>query len=112
MGRGLFPDLSSLPDGHADNIFPYVLQQYGGPGLTGLVVAGIFAAAFSTFDSIGSTLSALITRDVYGRLLVKDRDDNHYLSVGALAHSDNHLRVIYLCAGPASSGDDLYRIFQ
>lgn len=82
MGRGLFPDLSSLPDGHADNIFPYVLQQYGGPGLTGLVVAGIFAAAFSTFDSIGSTLSALITRDVYGRLLVKDRDDNHYLSVG------------------------------
>ena len=79
MGRGLFPDPSALPDGHADNIFPYVLQQYGGPGLTGLVVAGIFAAAFSTFDSIGS---ALITRDLYGRLLVKDRDDRHYLLVG------------------------------
>ncbi|MDA7628759.1 hypothetical protein N8843_08995 [Verrucomicrobia bacterium] len=81
MGRGLYPDTGMLPDGRADNIFPHILQQFGSPGLTGLVVAGVFAAAFSTYDSIGSTLSSLITRDLYGRLIVKDRDDAHYLRV-------------------------------
>ena len=45
-------------------------------------MAGILAAALSTYDSIGSTLSALLTRDVYARLLVRDRDDRHYLRVG------------------------------
>ena len=33
----------------------------------------MLAASFSTFDSIGSTLSALLTRDVYARLFVRDR---------------------------------------
>ncbi|MCP4193961.1 MAG: hypothetical protein GY768_25410 [Planctomycetaceae bacterium] len=82
MGRGLFPDPEMLPDGRSDNIFPHVLQQFGAPGLTGLVVAGVFAAAFSTYDSIGSTLSSLLTRDIYGRLIVTDRSDQHYLAVG------------------------------
>ena len=41
----------------------------------GLVVAGVLAASFSTYDSIGSTLSSLIVRDVYARLIVGDRDD-------------------------------------
>jgi Na+/proline symporter len=51
-------------------------------GLRGIVVAGIFAAAFSTYDSIGSSLSALLTRDVYARFLVRKREDHHYLRVG------------------------------
>lgn len=82
LGRGLYPDPALLPDGRADSIFPHILQQFGATGLTGLVVAGIFAAAFSTYDSIGSTLSALLTRDFYARLFVKNRDDAHYLAVG------------------------------
>ena len=39
------------------------------------MVAGIVAAAVSTFDSMGSSLSALFTRDIYARLLVPNRDD-------------------------------------
>jgi SSS family solute:Na+ symporter len=54
---------------------------YLGVGLKGLVVAGIVAAAISTFDSMGSSLSAVFTRDIYARLLVRDRDDAHYLVV-------------------------------
>ncbi|MDG2381745.1 MAG: hypothetical protein P8N76_08725 [Pirellulaceae bacterium] len=82
MGRGLFPDPDMLPDGRSDNIFPHILQQFGTSGLTGLVVAGVFAAAFSTYDSIGSTLSSLLTRDIYARLIVTNRSDQHYLAVG------------------------------
>ena len=51
----------------------------------GLVVAAIFAAAISTFDSIGSSLSALFTRDIYARHISGQRDDRHYLSVSRWA---------------------------
>ncbi len=82
MGRALFPDPSLLPQQRTDAIYPHLVSQFAEAGLTGFVVAGVLAASFSTFDSIGSTLSALLTRDVYARLFVRDRDDRHYLRVG------------------------------
>lgn len=81
LGRALVPSPEALPDGKQDQIYPWLVSQLD-TGLKGLVVAGIFAAAFSTFDSIGSSISALLTRDVYARLLVRKRDDHHYLRVG------------------------------
>ena len=82
MGRALFPDQSALPGGMTDAIYPHLVNQFSAVGLKGIVVAGVLAASFSTFDSIGSTLSALLTRDVYARLIVRHRDDRHYLRVG------------------------------
>jgi len=82
MGRAVMPDQSLLPFGNQDNIYPYLVSQIDILGLKGIVVAGIFAASFSTFDSIGSSLSGLLTRDVYARLLVRDGDDRHYVRVG------------------------------
>jgi SSS family solute:Na+ symporter len=84
FGRALYPDVAQLTaDGTTtDKIYPYLVSQLQIPGVTGLIVAGIFAASLSTYDSIGSSISALLTRDVYARLLVKDRDDAHYLRVG------------------------------
>ena len=81
MGRALFPEQSALPDGRQDAIYPLLVSQVETVGLKGIVVAGILAASLSTYDSIGSALSALLTRDVYARLLVRDRDDRHYLRV-------------------------------
>jgi SSS family solute:Na+ symporter len=82
MGRALFPEVAELPHGAADSIYPHLVNQFSIAGLKGIVVAGVLAASFSTFDSIGSTLSALLTRDVYARLFVRDRDDRHYMRVG------------------------------
>ena len=82
LGRAWVPNQASLPGGNQDQIYPLLVSQLETVGLKGIVVAGIFAASFSTYDSIGSTLSALLTRDVYARLLVRDRDDHHYLRVG------------------------------
>ena len=84
MGRALFPDIGELPDSAADSIYPHLVNEFSITGLKGIVVAGVLAASFSTFDSIGSTLSALLTRDVYARLFVRDRDDRHYMRVGQL----------------------------
>ena len=82
LGRAWVPDQASLPGGNQDQIYPFLVSQMETVGLKGIVVAGIFAASFSTYDSIGSSLSALLTRDVYARLLVPGRDDHHYLRVG------------------------------
>ena len=82
MGRALVPEQTDLPEGRQDAIYPFLVSQIDVIGLKGLVIAGVFAAALSTYDSIGSSLSALLTRDVYARLIVRDRDDHHYLRVG------------------------------
>ncbi len=86
MGRALYPMVELLPVAESlqtvDAIFPVLLRDLMVPGLKGVVLAGVMAASFSTYDSIGSTLSALLTRDVYGRLLVKNRNDQHYVWVG------------------------------
>ena len=103
MGRALFPDSAELPQATADSIYPHLVSQFSIIGLKGIVVAGILAASFSTFDSMGSSLSALLTRDVYARLLVRDRDDRHYMRVGQwltpLIIGGSFLYVPFLKAG-------------
>ena len=41
-----------------DEIYPRLINDYLGPGLVGLVVAGVLAGGISTYDSIGSSLGA------------------------------------------------------
>lgn len=84
LGRALHPLQELLPAGRQDTIYPLLVREFGGVGLTGLLVAGIFAATLSTYDSISSTLSALVTRDLYARLFVRHKSDRHYLRVGRL----------------------------
>lgn len=80
FGRAQFPDFAP-----ADAMYPHLVSTYLGVGLKGLVVAGILSAAVSTFDSMGSALSALFTRDIYARFIVRTRDDRHYVWVGRWA---------------------------
>ena len=80
FGRVLMPEI-----GKPDLLYPELANRYLGVGLKGLVVAGVVAAAVSTFDSMGSALSAVFTRDIYARLIVRDRDDAHYVNVGRIA---------------------------
>lgn len=82
FGRAI-PEYQNLKD--SDALFPLLANRFLGPGLTGLVVAGVVAAVVSTFDSMGSALSAIFTRDVYARLIVRDGSDAHYLMVSRIA---------------------------
>ncbi len=82
FGRAL-PEFRHISD--PDTLYPRLADRYLGWGLKGLVVAGILSAAVSTFDSMGSSLSAVFTRDIYARLWVRDREDRHYVVVGRWA---------------------------
>ncbi|MBM83728.1 MAG: hypothetical protein CMJ78_24490 [Planctomycetaceae bacterium] len=77
------PEFQGIED--SDTIYPLLAGKLLGPGLKGLVAAGVVAAIVSTFDSMGSALSAIFTRDIYARFLVRDREDSHYVIVGRFA---------------------------
>ncbi len=79
------PDFQNIPDAAADTVYPLLASQFLTTGWKGIVVAGVVAAIVSTFDSMGSALSAIFTRDVYARFLVRDREDHHYVVVGRFA---------------------------
>jgi solute:Na+ symporter, SSS family len=87
MGRALYPAPESIPVTQAlqqptDAIYPILVRDFTAAGFKGIVVAGLLAAAISTYAGIGAAMSALLTRDVYARLIVRNREDKHYLRVG------------------------------
>ena len=80
FGRALLPGLAQ-----PDVIYPRLVDQYLGSGVKGVVVAGVIASAVSTFEGIGAALSAVFTRDIYGRFLVTGAREAHYLAVSRAA---------------------------
>jgi Na+/proline symporter len=71
-GRAYFPDVSMLPAGDTENLFPVLAQQHLPPVLFGVVLASIFAAIMSTADSQLLVAASSVVRDVYEKILRKD----------------------------------------
>lgn len=88
MGRALYPDPGLMPLAASlqvrDSIFPLLVSELTSTGVRGLVVAGVVAASFSTFDSIGSTVPSLLVRDIFARIIVRNRDDRYYVAASRL----------------------------
>ena len=80
LARADFPHLETV-----DAAYPLMMAKYLPPGLIGLVVAGLIAAAYSTFDSVAIGISSLFVRDIYARFIVRKADDAHYTLVGRIA---------------------------
>ncbi len=63
----------------AEHIVPHFVVTQLPVGLTGLVVAGVLAAAMSSLDSSLNAIATVGIVDVYRRHVAKARDDSHYL---------------------------------
>jgi Na+/proline symporter len=61
-----------------DFVFIHFILRYVPVGLTGLMLAMIFCASWSTTASELSALTATSVSDIYRRSIVTDRDDTHY----------------------------------
>jgi len=70
-------------------ILPLFIMQQMPPGLSGLVIAGIFAAAMSSVDSGMNSVATAVTTDFYRRLR-PHRPERRYLNVA---------RIVTLAAG-------------
>ena len=75
IGIGLFAYNKGRPFAHPDEIFPTFIIDVMPPGLTGLVVAAILAAAMSTVSGSLNSLSAATTQDLYVPLTGRSADD-------------------------------------
>jgi Na+/proline symporter len=65
-------------------VFPTFVTTRLPPGLVGLIIAAIFAAAMSSIAAELNSLATSSVIDVYRRLLKPDATDEHYLKVSKL----------------------------
>ncbi|MBL7650025.1 MAG: sodium/solute symporter [Candidatus Hydrogenedentes bacterium] len=65
----------------SEEILPFFVTNELPQGLTGLVIAGVLAAAMSSLSSSISAVSAVSLVDIYKRHIATDRDDKHYVFV-------------------------------
>ena len=75
------PQVAEMLDGtrKSEEILPYFVTQQLPQGLTGLVIAGVLAAAMSSLSSSISAVSAVSLVDIYRRHIATDRTDAHYV---------------------------------
>lgn len=93
VGLALFAYYSTHPDMMAslialapedpdvlDRVFPHFIVHGIPAGLSGLIIAGIFAATMSTADSGVNSLTTVTVMDIYQRFWHRpEKDDAHYL---------------------------------
>ena len=72
---------SLYPDAHipsnSDHIFPYFILTKLPPGISGLLIIGVFSAAMSSLDSALNALASSAVCDIYRPFLAKNRDEKH-----------------------------------
>ncbi|NIP80030.1 MAG: sodium:solute symporter, partial [Gemmatimonadetes bacterium] len=65
-----------------DEVFPLFIIEGLPPGLSGLIVAGVLAAAMSTVSSSLNSLASATTHDLYAPMSRHRDDEGHLLRVG------------------------------
>ncbi|MDF1752162.1 MAG: sodium:solute symporter [Verrucomicrobiales bacterium] len=68
----------------ADTVFPYFILTEIPVGVTGLVIAGVLAAAMSSLDSSINAVATIFTVDLMKPYLAKGRDDRFYLRMAKM----------------------------
>lgn len=74
IGRMILPEATLLPDQNPEMIYLVLSSEFFGPILYGLLIGGIFAAILSTADSQLLVVSSTFVRDIYEKILKKDKN--------------------------------------
>ncbi len=82
-----------------DRILPYFMAQNFPVGLTGLVIASIFAASLSSVDAALNSTTSIVTVDFYNRLWLGRRDTAAEFSVAEGRKQVAVSRMINACLG-------------
>src|SRR5690606_31463522 len=77
------------PFGRTDDIFPGFITNQLPSGLSGLVIAGVFAATMSTISSSMNSMATVITKDFFVLLRPNSSDKKQF----------NFARITTVCLG-------------
>lgn len=80
----VFPsaEVARLVDqGQTDYVFPHFIKTVLAPGLRGLLIAGLIAAAMSSIDSASNALASTAYADIYHRYIRRNADGKHAVVV-------------------------------
>ncbi len=72
---------ATIPADHPDYMIPLFIKHYVPSGITGILLAAMFAAVMSSIDSAFNALAATTVQDVYARYVRPRASDRHYLKV-------------------------------
>ena len=75
----LFPDIIAK---NPDNAMPKIVTTMLPVGTVGAAITALYAAGMSSCDSLLTSMSTVLTRDIYQRFLVKNKPDMHYVWAG------------------------------
>ncbi len=76
----LGPDALKDPD----ETFPYLVSNFLGPGLRGVIICALFASLMSTVDSLFNSLATLWSIDIYKEYINKEASDAELISAGRM----------------------------
>ena len=74
VGRIFFPDVSLLPAGDPENLYPTLAYDHLHPIMFGVVIASIFAAIMSTADSQLLVAASALVRDIYEKIIHRKKE--------------------------------------
>lgn len=101
----------AIADLHADQIFPYFILTQLPVGVTGIIIAGLLAAAMSSLDSSINAVSTVLTVDIARPYLIKGKSDKFYLMtarlIGIVTAVIMILGAIYFSRVPKESMNDI-----
>jgi SSS family transporter len=82
IGLALFAHYKGRVFAAADEVFPQFILEGLPPGISGLIIAGILAAAMSTISSSLNSLASATTHDLYAQITRRQDDEAHLLRMG------------------------------
>ena len=84
VGLGLWAFYQGRPFESSDAIFPTFIVEQIAPGLTGLLIAGVFAAAMSSLSSSINSLASATAYDYWAPLVGAEGDEGRILRAGRI----------------------------
>ncbi len=81
-GIALAGILADNPLSEPDMTFPYLVKEYLGTGMRGIILCALFASLMSTVDSTFNSLATLFSVDIYKEYIKKDATDQEMIRAG------------------------------
>lgn len=86
----------------SDSIFPMMVAKYTGAAVTGLLLAGIFAAIMSTQDAMIMTTSIMFSKDILARYMPKHFQGKEVLTTRAFIAGISIITYLLALSKPAA----------